>query len=646
MRKREKALEHLLKKEHRITIDKLVKIIGSEEGNTIINELFLFFSQKLDNYLGEEKLDYLVRGINLIPILLENFPNIKIKSLKKRYRKLYEKVDQIKEENVPKCLDPSNAIHELKKIKKVIMEQEKKPYRTENKHYRFLELIIYDLKNIEYLEETLECIPEIVNIKNKDDYSIYSKVLEKFLDNLEKDSMTEDEASYYDHVLSIISKQPNFKLSAKDKRFCFSKLKKAIQELSNSGNYSELVKIVTGIRNTLLYEEEEVPLEQLLEEYHININFSHKSLEELKKFQKRAKRKEAKNRIKLEEYIITIDGPNAVEIDDGLSIRKLENGNYLVGVHIANVLGYLPYQSLPVQEAIFKGNSIYEVDIASKETNQFNNVIPIFPFDFSANTASLLEKKPRFAISHMYEIDQEGEIVDYVYQKTLIRSSKKCTYQEIDKILEEGSFDERLNQTVHLLDELTYKLVKKDKARKIYLDIKNQEVDLSNLKVDNTNPSERIVNQLMKLTNSNKADFFAHLDYPFLYRVHKVKNKDTAKLEEALKTLSLTGKKEKFDQLYKSLLSIYPRAYYDLSGSHEGLNIKHYCHGTSPLRRGADNLVELALDICYFQNPTDRMLYELENEIRVKKEIINTQNEKNDAFLTRYYAEKEKVKKR
>ena len=139
----------------------------------------------------------------------------------------------------------------------------------------------------------------------------------------------------------------------------------------------------------------------------------------------------------------------------------------------------------------------------------------------------------------------------------------------------------------------------------------------------------------MILTGSEVASWFKDpsRDYPCLLRVHEIDDECGKQLQKAIDNFSVYADKEKFDHLFDSLAGIYPKAHYDLSGRHDGLDLDNYCHVTSPLRRSADILQEYALDVCYFSNPTDDNLYSLEEKLIENKNLINAQNNAINYFL-------------
>lgn len=133
--------------------------------------------------------------------------------------------------------------------------------------------------------------------------------------------------------------------------------------------------------------------------------------------------------------------------------------------------------------------------------------------------------------------------------------------------------------------------------------------------------------------------------YPTLYRVHEVDEATILKVQQEIKKLSGNNTDQKFNKAYHSILDFYRSATYDIKGPHQGLNLKHYCHCTSSLRRSADILVEHALDVCYFHNPTDKEIEHLETTILKSKDIINNQNKEIELFLNDYNHQLKKTRK-
>lgn len=453
------SLEELFKRD-KFQISDLVKALNIDEGDEIINRLFLFLNAKIDNFHEGTNLDYLQTGVGVISDIIEEYSSVNHKMIKKKTKKLYEKIVRIQTENIEKFQNPIETLKEFKKVILAIDKLEEVNLKRESKYFGFLKFITCDIKSLDYLEETLKRFPNIVNAKDKKERTIFSTIFKEYLTEINSDEFNREKIMYYSNVLSLIKSHVQFELDSKDKSYCNSKLKQSISKLYyQDDNYSEKKELLADLKNFLQSEDvEKIGIDQLLENYHISTAFPRKVKNEIDQLMRKPK-KVSSGRVIVDDYIITIDGLNAKEIDDALSIKKLENGNYLLGVHIASVLGYLSYKSPSVVEAISRSSSIYLPGRCCHiEGLECDGLIPIFPYQFSASSASLVQGKPRLTNSYFFEIDNHGDVVDSDFRKTVISNSKKCSYQEINDVIKKGTTNPQLENTVRLLDELTYKL--------------------------------------------------------------------------------------------------------------------------------------------------------------------------------------------
>ena len=643
-------LEELFKNEDReITMDNFYSIVGTSTGNSLTNALFLFINDSLDEYDGKIKLDYVLKAFDFMMIVLENNPDINRKSIKKKLKKLLEKVDRIMIEKKNVFSDQTSVHKELGKIQDAIFAVEQSTKIKESKQYKLLKFIINDTKNLEYLEETFSHLPNSVNVVDKEGKTLFYNVLKKYIEKLESTNTNKEEILYYNNIILLMKNQENFELDEKSKRDCLQLIYNSLDHLDYKQQEFELKKEFLSSMKDIVVEDDvnKIGMDKLTSKYNISIGFNNSLIDELGIYQNSFCKDNYPDRVIVDDYIITIDGYGASEIDDGLSARKLDNGNYLLGVHVASPLSYLPYGSSIVKEAISRGNCIYlnKGAIDGKDP-KFSKVIPIFPFSFSAGSASLLPLQYRLAKSYYFELDKDGNVVDEKYLNTIIQNNQKCTYYDVNDVISNGSDNKKLEETINVLDDIAYKLEEKYNPEDIYEDIKSKTVNPANVKVGKSR-AEMIVSRSMLLTGNRVADFFANSKegYPTLYRVHSIEQDDIERLESEIRNLSNEYDKERFNRLYQVLLGIYPKAKYDVSGSHDGLGLDHYCHCTSPLRRSADIVVEHSLDVCYFSNPTDKELCKLEEIIKDAKTIINSKSNDTELFLGEYNRQRSQRKK-
>lgn len=341
------------------------------------------------------------------------------------------------------------------------------------------------------------------------------------------------------------------------------------------------------------------------------------------------------------EEIFTIDGSDTKDIDDAISLSKLEDGKYKLGVHIADVSYYVKEGTKLDDEAYFRGTSVYLVD----------RVLPMLPHKLSNGICSLNENEDRFAFSCEMIIDDKGDIGHYEIFKSIIRSRKKMTYEEVNKILEENTTSEDykpFEKTLLLMNELS-KILRKKMIRRGYIEFESTE---AKIKVDeNCHPThiesrvqrsgEELIENFMIAANETVASSIYYKNLPGIYRVHD--KPDEKRLGEFMKFLSLHGYvvngKSKIDnpkdlQHILSQLEEVPEVrvlhdmairsqakavYSDINIGHFGLGSKCYSHFTSPIRRYPDLILHRLLKD-YNYNYSDRIISERKEELPIECE--------------------------
>ncbi len=311
------------------------------------------------------------------------------------------------------------------------------------------------------------------------------------------------------------------------------------------------------------------------------------------------------------EQIITIDGDDAKDLDDAICVKKLENGSFELGVHIADVSHYVTEKSPFDKEAYKRGTSIYLAD----------RVVPMLPEELSNGICSLNQGVDRLALSVIMTIDKSGKVTDHKIAESVINSTARMTYTNVTAILE-GDKEKRA-QYAHLVEhienmnELRCILNAQREARgsmnfnfdeaRIILDADGKPVDIVKRE---RGVSNNIIEEFMLIANETVAEHFFWLNTPFIYRIHEEPNADSIKefarfiapfgytikhsggivhpkeLSKLIK--SLEGKKEELIISNVMLRSLMKAKYSDANEGHFGLASKYYCHFTSPIRRYPD----------------------------------------------------------
>lgn len=312
--------------------------------------------------------------------------------------------------------------------------------------------------------------------------------------------------------------------------------------------------------------------------------------------------------------IVTIDGEDAKDLDDAISIERRPNGNYYLGVHIADVSHYVKEKNPLDKEALKRGTSVYLID----------RVIPMLPKKLSNGICSLNPKVDRLTLSCFMEIDKNGKVVDHEIVESIIKTSERMTYTEVTKILRDEDEEtikryDYLVDTFKLMEELCGILNKKRLGRgAIDFDFEECKIILNELgKPIDIKPYERaianrIIEEFMLICNETIAEHMFWANMPFVYRIHE--DPDEEKLmhfnefvhnlgyvirwgqevhPKALQDIieKIKGKKEETVVSTLLLRSMKQARYSPESVGHFGLAARYYCHFTSPIRRYPDLII-------------------------------------------------------
>ena len=327
--------------------------------------------------------------------------------------------------------------------------------------------------------------------------------------------------------------------------------------------------------------------------------------------------------------IVTIDGEDAKDLDDAVTVERLENGNYLLGVYIADVSYYVPENTPLDREAFERGTSVYLVD----------RVIPMLPHRLSNGICSLNPDADRLVIGCEMEISPDGEVVSHEIFEGVIRSKQRMTYTDVRKILVDKDEEtikkyEPLVPLFQLMEELALTLRKKRMERgAIDFDTKEAKVIVdedgtpTDVVLRERTIAENIIEEFMLRANETIAEHFHWLRLPFIYRIHEEPDPD--KLERFLQFITnfgyvvrgtantvhpralqmlldeVRGEPEEAVISTVMLRSMQQAKYDPNSLGHFGLATKFYTHFTSPIRRYPDLIVHRLIRTYLFENKMD-----------------------------------------
>lgn len=310
--------------------------------------------------------------------------------------------------------------------------------------------------------------------------------------------------------------------------------------------------------------------------------------------------------------MVTIDGEDAKDLDDAVSIERLANGNYRLGVHIADVSHYVREKNPLDKEALKRATSVYLID----------RVIPMLPKKLSNGICSLNPNVDRLTLSCFMEIDHKGKVLAHEIDETVIKTNERMTYTDVTKILEGKADEELLKKYDYLIEDFKTMeelcLILREKRRKrgaIDFDFEESKIVLNELgRPIDIKPYERaianrIIEEFMLVCNETIAENMYWQNLPFVYRVHE--EPDDEKLQRfrdfiynlgytikssheihprALQEIleKVQGKPEETVVSTLLLRSMMQARYSPECAGHFGLAAQYYCHFTSPIRRYPD----------------------------------------------------------
>ncbi|GLC29029.1 ribonuclease R [Clostridium omnivorum] len=312
--------------------------------------------------------------------------------------------------------------------------------------------------------------------------------------------------------------------------------------------------------------------------------------------------------------MVTIDGEDAKDLDDAVSIEVLPNGNFKLGVHIADVSNYVKEKNPLDKEAYKRATSVYLID----------RVIPMLPRKLSNGICSLNPRVDRLALTCFMEIDRSGKVLDHEIVESVIKTSERMTYTDVTKILKDKDEDlikryDYLYEDFKAMQELCEILNKKRMQRgaidfefeesKIILDEKGRPVEIKPYEREIAN---RMIEEFMLVCNETIAEHMFWANLPFVYRIHEDPDEEKLNifhefvynlgyvvkwskevhpkaLQEALEKVK--GKKEETVVSTLLLRSLKQAKYSPECVGHFGLAARYYCHFTSPIRRYPDLII-------------------------------------------------------
>ena len=373
------------------------------------------------------------------------------------------------------------------------------------------------------------------------------------------------------------------------------------------------------------------------------------------------------------ETIVTIDGADAKDLDDAVTVTKLENGNYKLGVHIADVSYYVK-EGTPIDvEAEDRATSVYLVD----------RVIPMIPHRLSNGICSLNPKVDRLVLSCEMEISPEGTVVSHEIFQSVIKTTERMTYYDVNRILTDKDEETRaryesLVPMFELMEEVAEVLRNKRMKRgAIDFDFKESKVLVdeegkpTDVVLRERSVAERLIEEFMLAANETVAEHFHWMEVPFIYRIHEDPKEDKLRrffefitnfgyivkgtandvhpraLQEIIEEVQ--GKPEEMVISTVMLRSMQQAKYYPESLGHFGLSTEFYTHFTSPIRRYPDTIVHRLIRTYLIEGKIDEATREkwnarlpeiAEHSSKMERRAVDAERETDELKKAEYMEDK------
>ena len=382
-------------------------------------------------------------------------------------------------------------------------------------------------------------------------------------------------------------------------------LVKTVKQVNNKKYLAEIIKVI-GHKN-----DPGTDILSIAYKHGIYEDFGEEVEKELENIPSEVSKKELVGRRDLtNQMIFTIDGADTKDIDDAISLEILKNGNYELGVHIADVSNYVRENTALGDAAYNRGTSSYLAD----------TVIPMLPHKLSNGICSLNEGVIRLTMSCVMEINKKGKVVNYDIFPSYIKSNKKMTYAKVNDIIVRDIIDPEYKPFADKLKQMNdlHKILRKEKIDRGYIDFEIDEAKIVqdengkaiDVKRRDREEGEMLIEDFMIAANETVANHIYQMDLPFIYRVHE--NPKPEKIDEFMNLVKILGyklngissgftpktmqkileqlkDKKEFEILSSLLLRSMRKAEYSRDNvGHFGLSSKAYTHFTSPIRRFPD----------------------------------------------------------
>lgn len=441
--------------------------------------------------------------------------------------------------------------------------------------YELLNYLIYEVRNYNYLFELLKTFPKNLTIKNAKGNYLIEELLDKYI-AIAKSEVRHSEIIYYEKVIKLFLTDPKLNIEEATKEKMLRKLERVLVEVKNS-HAEEYDKVRTDFFiNEAIRDIKDLgvadDIEKLNYKYDIRTSFPKEVLDAVHVADVQGRLDFIDCRDK---YAITIDKDGTWVYDDACSLERLPNGNFLLGVYIADATLDVPRDSLIDLEARKRVETIYVM----------GGPITLLPEELTRKL-SLSAHEDKKAIGFFYELDSDLNVVDFRINRCLINIKKNYSYETANDLLvsshdlEEIRLLKNMYQISNKMHQNAVERLRYRTLKKMKKSLKDNNADLP-LDISN-NPAGIMIAEFMVQTNSFIADYFQkHPEIPFIYRI----NLSSYGNDIIEKIKGISSANMSFEDLLNYINYICSPSVYSVTNlGHNGLKLDAYCHGTNPLR--------------------------------------------------------------
>ena len=557
----------------------VIKAMDKKASHKMTTSMLELLDDEISTFTFDDDRDvtYLFVLLDFLPFLVQDkkFMLRTVKELKTVHKKMKDLIHA-------RPLDmPPDVLSKYKILKNLIAKLEDTslkfytnlPEDYDSTKEEYISYLIFKSKNIAFYNLALEKFPYIINSKDKDGTPLVDRVMEAYLEALDKyladiNLGPIDDLIYFNKIFKSIILNPKLKLTNEDEQ----RLLNRIKEYVSSKNYdsNRLNEKLTYFANNLFFliktKAENITPKSLNYEYEVHDEFKAANLSEANKIYilKRNMRG-----VGTPVKIYTYDGEGACELDDGVSLVR-EDGLFKLVVYVPNIPFYIPEDSIVKTEARRRTRSLY--------TNGFCN--PMFPFILSKDLMSLNTNGYKNVVAFHFDIDElTGNLVNFEIKNETVKIYKNSTYAEFDHSLIHSS-DEEYGSFLSALCRVSSFLKREYNEMEEYRDLHSD---------DEKKTSTSVISSIMLYTGIKTAHYFDERGLPFLYRCHQLDPKVISEISELKKKMILYCDDQVANYL-EQLKNIYPKAYYTTKNvGHAGLGVTHASHITAPIRRYPDD---------------------------------------------------------